>query len=169
MENIEGSDLEKYISRCSVCESDSRVMAVHSQDVEVPDCPAGWNSDWIGWSFVMHTGGGGQGGGQQLESAGSCLETFRSSPFIECHGRGTCNYFASTYSFWLTTVQKDQQFSKPVSETLKSGSLQTRISRCNVCRRQVESVDASNNAVAPSKAKSNSSAPSDLYNAYDYS
>jgi integrin beta 8 len=132
-------------------------MAIHSQDVEVPECPNGWRSDWIGWSFVMHTGGGGQGGGQQLESAGSCLETFRSSPFIECHGRGTCNYFASTYSFWLTTVQKDQQFSTPISETLKSGSLQTRISRCNVCRRQVVQVNASASVQAPSPQNASNS------------
>jgi collagen type IV alpha len=91
----------------------------------------------------MHTGAGSQGGGQSLSSPGSCLETFRSSPFIECHGRGTCNYFASTYSFWLTTVNSNSQFATPVSETLKSGNLRSRISRCQVCRRVVDSVSGS--------------------------
>merc|ERR1711981_413947 len=140
MENIKGQDLEKYISRCSVCETESKVMAVRSQDDEIPECPANWDSLWMGYSFVMHTGAGSQGGGQSLSSPGSCLETFRNSPFIECHGRGTCNYFASTYSFWLTTVSSDQQFAKPVSETLKSGNLRSRISRCQVCRRAIDSV-----------------------------
>jgi hypothetical protein len=41
----------------------------------------------------------------------------------------------------LTTVDSSMQFSKPVSQTLKSGSLRTRISRCNVCRRKVERVN----------------------------
>jgi collagen type IV alpha len=141
MENIKGQELEKYISRCSVCETESKVMAVHSQDEQIPECPANWDSLWMGYSFVMHTGAGSQGGGQSLSSPGSCLETFRSSPFIECHGRGTCNYFASTYSFWLTTVQNNQQFSNPVSETLKAGNLRSRISRCQVCRRVVDSVN----------------------------
>merc|ERR1711988_52102 len=109
MENIKGQELEKYISRCSVCETESKVMAVHSRDEQIPECPANWDSLWMGYSFVMHTGAGSQGGGQSLSSPGSCLETFRSSPFIECHGRGTCNYFANTYSFWLTTVQSHEQ------------------------------------------------------------
>lgn len=155
MENIRGSEIEKYISRCSVCEASSRIMAVHSQDEEVPECPANWEPMWIGWSFVMHTGAGSQGGGQELQSAGSCLETFRSSPFIECHGRGTCNYFASTYSFWLTTVDSNMQFSKPISQTLKSGSLRTRISRCQVCRRQVERVNGGSAAPAAASAPHN--------------
>merc|ERR1711972_420049 len=42
MENIKGQDLEKYISRCSVCETESKVMAVHSQDDEIPECPSNW-------------------------------------------------------------------------------------------------------------------------------
>ena len=45
-------------------------------------------------------GAGAQGSGQGLNSPGSCLEDFRSSPFIECHGRGTCNYYA-TSSRWV--------------------------------------------------------------------
>merc|ERR1711972_848866 len=42
MENIKGQELEKYISRCSVCEAESKVMAVHSQDEEIPECPSNW-------------------------------------------------------------------------------------------------------------------------------
>jgi integrin beta 8 len=111
-------------------------IAVHSQDDHIPDCPDGWSSLWIGYSFVMHTGAGAQGSGQDLQSPGSCLEDFRSAPFIECHGRGTCNKFANGYSFWLATIMPQDQFSKPLSESFNTGNLRQRVSRCQVCMRQ---------------------------------
>ena len=135
MENVRGADIEKYISRCVVCETPTDVMAVHSQDAEIPECPPSWSSLWQGHSFLMHTGAGTGGGGQSLKSPGSCLEEFRSSPFIECHGRGTCNYFATTFSFWLATVEEENQFETPVAEVLKAGNLKNRVSRCQVCSR----------------------------------
>ena len=60
--------------RCSVCEASANVLAVHSQSSQVPECPNGWSSLWIGYSFAMHTAAGAEGGGQSLSSAGSCLE-----------------------------------------------------------------------------------------------
>lgn len=39
--------------RCSVCEATTRVMAVHSQSSEIPDCPRGWDELWRGYSFLM--------------------------------------------------------------------------------------------------------------------
>lgn len=125
-----------YISRCTVCEAVSNVMAVHSQSLNIPECPNGWGGLWIGYSFVMHTAAGGGGGGQALSSPGSCLEDFRATPFIECNGaHGTCHYFANKLSFWLATIQDASQFGRPQSETLKAGSLRTRVSRCKVCIR----------------------------------
>lgn len=53
MTPIVGSDIQKYIGRCSVCESDMPITAVHSQSMEVPDCPRGWTGLWIGYSFLM--------------------------------------------------------------------------------------------------------------------
>jgi integrin beta 8 len=29
------------------------VIAVHSQTIMIPACPHGWDSLWIGYSFVM--------------------------------------------------------------------------------------------------------------------
>lgn len=69
-------------------------------------------------------------------SPGSCLEDFRAAPFLECQGRqGTCHFFANKYSFWLTTVNPDLQFSSgPSPDTLKEVEAQRqRISRCQVC------------------------------------
>lgn len=176
------------------------VIAVHSQTIQIPSCPPGWDSLWIGYSFMMvrtasfswssycppvlscfrtliraarahlkafpfshypsqprltvhssqhhwcswgcltlcslprtssdccaipfsppkilvcvsflpqHTSAGAEGSGQALASPGSCLEEFRSAPFIECHGRGTCNYYANSYSFWLATVEVAEMF-----------------------------------------------------------
>ena len=45
--------MKEHISRCTVCESMSVAMAVHSQTIEIPSCPTGWNSLWFGYSFAM--------------------------------------------------------------------------------------------------------------------
>lgn len=84
--------------------------------------------------YRQHTGAGGSGSGQSLSSPGSCLRIFRHNPFFECHGRGTCQYFANKYSFWLATV--DKMFVTQTPETLKPGNLLSRVSRCSVCYRQ---------------------------------
>uniref|UniRef100_A0A3B3X1W8 Collagen IV NC1 domain-containing protein n=1 Tax=Poecilia mexicana TaxID=48701 RepID=A0A3B3X1W8_9TELE len=134
---VEEKEIQPYISRCSVCEAPSVAIAVHSQDITIPQCPVGWRSLWIGYSFLMHTAAGNEGGGQSLSSPGSCLEDFRTTPFIECNGaKGTCHYFANKHSFWLTSI--DQSFhTQPSSETLKAGQLLSRISRCQVCMKNL--------------------------------
>ena len=85
----------------------------------------------------QHTSAGNDGAGQLLSSPGSCLEDFRTSPFIECHGRGTCHYYGSTYSFWLTIVRNEDQFRTPTSQTIKSGNQREHVSRCTVCLKNV--------------------------------
>lgn len=135
MAPIKAQNMEKYISRCSVCESATRVIALHSQSMSVPACPRQWEELWVGYSFLMHTDAGAEGGGQSLVSPGSCLREFRSSPFIECHGDGKCNYFPSAFSYWLATVDQRNMFRRPDQQTLKRGMLETRISRCIVCIR----------------------------------
>jgi len=49
----EERSIEPYISRCSVCESPTNMLAVHSQTDTIPQCPVGWNGLWIGYSFAM--------------------------------------------------------------------------------------------------------------------
>jgi integrin beta 8 len=133
---LEEAEIRPHISRCTVCDAPANVIAVHSQTPSIPDCPRGWRGLWIGYSFAMHTAAGAQGGGQSLSSPGSCLEDFRATPFIECNGaRGTCHYFANKFSFWLTTIETEDQFRTPQSQTLKSGNLRSRVSRCQVCIR----------------------------------
>ena len=40
-------------ARCVVCEVQTNVLAVHSQDMNVPECPRNWEGLWIGYSFAM--------------------------------------------------------------------------------------------------------------------
>jgi hypothetical protein len=40
-------------NRCSVCETLTRVITVHSQSLQSPECPDGWDSLWRGFSFLM--------------------------------------------------------------------------------------------------------------------
>jgi len=133
MNPVSGEDIRPYISRCTVCETDSPIMAIHSQTRDIPDCPHGWDQVWIGYSHVLSTGAGAQGSGQGLDSPGSCLSAFRSQPFIECHGKGTCNYYSTSHSFWMSTIERNDQFRRPLQETLKAANLRNRISRCSVC------------------------------------
>jgi len=131
--NIE--DVGQHISRCNVCEAPSTVIAVHSQTAQIPDCPAGFNTMWMGYSFLAHTSEGADGGGQDMASPGSCLEDFRATPFIECTGaRGTCQFFSDSFSFWVRTINADQQFADPQLQALK-GKINGRnqVSRCKVC------------------------------------
>merc|ERR1712078_802829 len=111
MTPIRGPEIEKFISKCAVCESPTRAI-------------------------VMHTDSGGQGAGQSLVSPGSCLKDFRSRPFIECHGQGRCNYYSTSLSYWMATIREEDQFRRPVPQTLKAGDQKSRISRCTVCMRR---------------------------------
>lgn len=50
---VSSTQIRNYISRCAVCEAPSQAVAVHSQDNTIPQCPEGWRSLWIGYSFLM--------------------------------------------------------------------------------------------------------------------
>lgn len=50
---VQEEEIRQHISRCVVCEVPSNVIAVHSQSNAIPDCPRGWDSLWIGYSFLM--------------------------------------------------------------------------------------------------------------------
>lgn len=134
MTPIPARELEKYVSRCAVCETTTRLIALHSQSMEIPDCPQGWEEAWIGYSYYMQTSDAHGNSHQNLISPGSCLEEFRAQPVIECHGRGTCNIFDGITSFWLTVIEDSEQFKKPRQQTLKADQT-SKISRCSVCRK----------------------------------
>lgn len=53
MTPIAARDMERYISRCSVCESRTKMIALHSQSMTIPNCPETWEESWIGYSYLM--------------------------------------------------------------------------------------------------------------------
>lgn len=53
MDPIQDANIQKYISRCSVCESRTTMIALHSQSMEIPDCSQGWEELWTGYSYLM--------------------------------------------------------------------------------------------------------------------
>lgn len=57
MAPIRGGQLQPFISRCVVCEAPAQVLTVHSQTVNIPDCPDRWGVLWIGYSFMMVSSG----------------------------------------------------------------------------------------------------------------
>lgn len=141
MRPFSGTEIEKHISRCVVCEVPNYTFAVHSQSNEIPRCPNGYSRLWQGYSWVMHTGAGARGGGQSLSSTGSCLESFTTVPFIECNGaRGTCTHFANKLGFWLAHVDSSAMFQTPTSSTREekpNDPLSKYVSRCAVCMKNI--------------------------------
>ena len=53
MTPIPAPEVGRYISRCSVCETPTRLIAIHSQSMDIPECPGGWEELWVGYSFLM--------------------------------------------------------------------------------------------------------------------
>jgi len=139
MAPIQSRDLMKYISRCVVCETTTKVIALHSQSMSIPDCPNGWEELWTGYSYLMTTTDNSGGFGQNLVSPGSCLLEFRANPVIECHGHGRCNYYDPLASFWLSVIEEHEQWTIPKQATLKADQT-SKISRCSVCRRRNSSL-----------------------------
>ena len=69
-----------------------------------------------------------------MSSPGSCLESFRVNPYIECDTDGKCDYYANKYSYWLVTLEGDTSQSYDVTErTLRHNEYEKHISRCSVC------------------------------------
>ncbi|KAI6240220.1 Collagen IV NC1 domain-containing protein [Aphelenchoides fujianensis] len=66
MSPFSGTAIRPHISRCAVCEIPTQIMAVHSQDSYVPQCPPSWSPYYSGYSFAMHTAAGGEGTGQPI-------------------------------------------------------------------------------------------------------
>ncbi|KAI4887210.1 hypothetical protein NFI96_012642, partial [Prochilodus magdalenae] len=132
---VSGYQIQRHISRCVVCETPSPAISIHSQRSSPPRCPRDWEVLWSGFSFLVHTGTGDEGGGQSLTSSGSCLKQFFTHPFVECQGsQGTCHFFPDIFSFWLTHVS-DQGFNSTSKDVVLTDPTEqrNRASHCSVC------------------------------------
>lgn len=84
---------------------------------------------------LQQTVHGAQGGIQSLSSSGSCLESLRTNPVVECDVHGTCMHHEKTLNFWLRSVDENQQFATPVAVKLQNEAIFENVSRCRVCRK----------------------------------
>ena len=137
------NDILREVSRCVVCLAYGPTIAVHSQTATVPQCPPGnWDSLWEGYSFAMHAVGP-MGGGQPLESPGSCLPNFRHHPYIECTPNGECHYYSEKMTYWLMAMERVDRRNNQTSIISKRQESSGTISRCRVCSLQGQRVPGS--------------------------
>jgi len=130
--------ITQHISRCNVCVGTRYILARHSFTADSPDCPADFSPLWTGYSYVMVTSSGTSGGGQDLSSAGSCLENFYLPTFIECLGRGTCAYYINNLDYWLAQNPETTQPGMWGMGNVYSGLddiINQGVARCTVCAR----------------------------------
>jgi integrin beta 8 len=95
----------------------------------------------------MHRGSGAEGGGQSLQSPGSCLESFKSTPFIECSAMGKCQFTAQKISFWLSVLADHDQFVMPRMITTEEANKRQNVSRCRVCMKNLSSKEGQYNSL----------------------
>ena len=106
------------------------LIAVHSQTTTVPNCPAGFDSLWTGYSYGGMTGDAGYHGGiSDLSGIGSCVEDFRPMMTMECSSPTDCDFFtAGDYTIWMSTIDYDVGPANGIVNTVGW------ISRCRACR-----------------------------------
>lgn len=109
------------------------IIAFHSQTSSPPGCPADWDTLWSGYSFVTAIGGVASNARSDLGGAGSCLETFKHQPMIECT-TSTCDYHTSNdFSYWLTNTNTN-------TGAINGSSAMGYISRCSVCAAKIQTL-----------------------------
>ncbi|XP_038131449.1 collagen alpha-4(IV) chain-like [Cyprinodon tularosa] len=104
----------------------SFLLVIHSQSVEVPQCPAGSNQLWVGYSLV-HLEGQYRAQTEDLGKPGSCLPVFSTMPFSFCNREACYHSSSNGKSYWLSTsasIPMRPLFGQEVS---------LHISRCVVC------------------------------------
>jgi hypothetical protein len=115
------------------------IIAVHSQTPAIPNCPAGWEKLWDGYSLAASYLHPGYGAFNDLGSSGSCVEEFRPIPFIECYSPGQCDFFTSNnLSMWLSANTSDS-ITNPGS-IIGTSTILPHISRCSVCKKPAKIV-----------------------------
>ncbi|XP_035658572.1 collagen alpha-4(IV) chain-like [Branchiostoma floridae] len=113
------------VSRCTVCQAHARVITIHSQRDQVPDCPTGYRSGWTGYSFKKKTADTGVNG-PFLGDPDSCLRKYLDIPVIQCDGTtGTCSQPAGQGDSWHRASDS--------ADTVVTTPAPAPASRCRVC------------------------------------
>eukprot|EP00058_Branchiostoma_floridae_P017740 XP_002603229.1 hypothetical protein BRAFLDRAFT_93357 [Branchiostoma floridae] len=107
------------------------LLARHSQNTTVPNCPPGMRQLWSGFS-LLHVEGNERAHKQDLGRAGSCLPRFSTIPFMSCEPDDTCNYASrDDKTYWLSTVETSAE--KPLIP-VRGLEIKKFVSRCSVCQ-----------------------------------
>ncbi|XP_063701613.1 collagen alpha-4(IV) chain-like [Culicoides brevitarsis] len=103
------------------------VIAIHSQNTIIPQCPIGQNKLWEGYS-LMKLETNGQASNFDLGSSGSCVKSFMPSISATCDIEGQCKIGQrNDRSYWL--LANGTIGSEPMTQEIA----QNIISRCVVC------------------------------------
>jgi len=120
-------EIKAQLSRCSVCEVQTKPVTLHSQDNEIPECPSGYASLWAGYSFVSNLDIGENVQGQSLSSPGSCMKSYIETPYITCDTE-KCSFDNKheDQSAWLSAIENDDDECEEKRDNVN-------VSRCQVC------------------------------------
>ena len=90
--NFAAANSPPILSRCAVCISDSKLLAVHSFNAQKPTSQInnlrahGWQELYEGYSFLF-SGGVKEGAGHALQSHGSCMKHFTPVSVVQTNGQ----------------------------------------------------------------------------------
>ncbi|MGE0614367.1 MAG: hypothetical protein AB7P04_01895 [Bacteriovoracia bacterium] len=135
--------VRQMVSRCVVCgKHTSRVIAVHSQTNDTPECPPGdqWRSLWEGYSYYGSERTDAQ---SNLAGSGSCMPEFLLHPTAQCNGHHCYAHSAYENGKWLAAGMQGTAPALGGSSTgngyYAGGAAQLAaqlVSRCRVCERE---------------------------------
>ena len=123
---------------------------------------------------VQYTSAQGLGGGQALDSAGSCLPQYRVRPFVECAAASAqCYYHENKLAFWLAALSAsastagstaDSNAAWEINGTAAAGAGDAeRVGRCRVCLFVGDPEPAPAAAAAGSSSPMSRAAPEELF------
>lgn len=117
------------VARCAVCSTSKAPLVVHSYSTTIPNCPTGYVSQRVGYSFLGIRITTGPSLPTDLSSTGSCLSQFRLQAFVQCDwesgypNNDRCDANTSEdYTYWVNA-----------SNINVNTSSSSNTSRCRVC------------------------------------
>ena len=133
-------------SRCVVCVSDYKLMAVHSFRSQKPNLnkleAAGWQELYSGYSYIYQSGAR-EGSGTEFGAHGSCLEYFSPVSIVQTNGLEVRWISNSPTALWIIDYEKLRNYDLDDGSLIndvrtgaaRSKFRETELGRCVVMRR----------------------------------
>lgn len=144
-------DILDKVSRCAVCVSDAKLLAVHSFNAQKPAKAVanlrshGWEELYEGYSFLF-SGGVKEGAGHALQAHGSCMKHFTPVSVVQTNGqevRWLSQNFATIWivdyrQYLINHITDDPDQTWDVNEPDSRASYkQSVLGKCVVMKRRV--------------------------------